>query len=80
MKEFSRMAGQLGFEHNILEGFWSKWTMEQRKKWWTTLGTQGVSIWFWKHSKELRTPEARKNFLRCCMSWEEQGPDRLLRP
>jgi alpha-glucosidase len=25
MKEFSRMASELGFEYNILEGFWSRW-------------------------------------------------------
>jgi alpha-glucosidase len=25
MKEFSKLAGELGFEYNILEGFWSRW-------------------------------------------------------
>ena len=64
MKEFSRMAGQLGFEHNILEGFWSKWTMEQRKEVVDYSRKQGVNIWFWKHSKELRTPEAREEFFK----------------
>lgn len=64
MKEFSRMAGQLGFEHNIIEGFWSKWTMEQRRVVVDYSRKQGVSIWFWKHSKELRTPEAREEFFK----------------
>ena len=26
MKEFSRLAGELGFEYNIVEGFWPRWT------------------------------------------------------
>ena len=25
MKEFSRMAGELGFEYHVVEGFWSRW-------------------------------------------------------
>jgi len=31
MKEFSRMAGELGFEYNVLEGFWSKWPDDSLK-------------------------------------------------
>ena len=29
MKEFSRLAGQLGFEYHVIEGFWSSWSDEQ---------------------------------------------------
>lgn len=64
MKEFSRMAGELGFEHNILEGFWSKWTVEQQKEVVDYSRKLGVNVWFWKHSKELRTPEAREGFFK----------------
>src|SRR2546429_3432666 len=64
MEEFSRMASELGFEHNILEGFWSKWTTEQQKEVVDYSRKLGVSIWFWKHSKELRTPEAREEFFK----------------
>ena len=64
MKEFSRMASELGFEHNILEGFWSKWTTEQQKEVVDYSHKLGVSIWFWKHSKELRTREAREEFFK----------------
>jgi alpha-glucosidase len=63
-KEFSRMAGQLGFEYNIIEGFWSKWTPEQRKEVVGYSGQQGVGVWFWKHSKDLRTPEAREDYFK----------------
>ena len=64
MKEFSRMAAALGFEYNILEGFWSKWTVEQQKEVVDYSRTQGVGIWFWKHRKELGTPEEREAFFK----------------
>jgi alpha-glucosidase len=64
MKEFSRMAGQLGFEYNVIEGFWNKWTLEQRKEVVDYSRRQGVGLWFWKHSKDLRTPEAREEFFK----------------
>jgi alpha-glucosidase len=64
IKEFSRMAGQLGFEHQVVEGVWNRWTMEQRKELVDYSRQQGVGIWFWKHSKELRTPEAREEFFK----------------
>ncbi|HKV60758.1 MAG TPA: glycoside hydrolase family 97 N-terminal domain-containing protein [Candidatus Acidoferrum sp.] len=64
MKEFSRLAGQLRFEYNVIEGFWSKWTPEQRKEVVGYSQQQGVGLWFWKHSKDLRTPEAREEFFK----------------
>jgi alpha-glucosidase len=62
MKEFSRLAGQLGFEHHVIEGFWSRWSMEERKEVADYSKQQGVGLWFWKHSRELRTPEAQEEF------------------
>jgi len=64
MKEFSRWAAELGFEYNILEGFWSKWTVEQQKEVVDYSRKQGVGIWFWKHRKELATPEEREEFFK----------------
>ena len=64
MKEFSRMAGHIGFEYNVIEGFWSKWTPEQRKEVVDYSRQNGVGVWFWKHSKDLRTPEAREDFFK----------------
>jgi len=64
MKEFSRTAGQLGFEYNVIEGFWSKWTPEQRKEIVDYSRQNGVGVWLWKHSKDLRTPEAREEFFK----------------
>jgi len=64
LKEFSRLAGQLGFEHHVIEGVWSRWTIEQRKEMADYSRKQGVGVWFWKHSRDLRTPEAREEFFK----------------
>lgn len=64
LKEFSRLAGRLGFEHHVIEGVWSRWTMEERKEMVEYSRKQGVGVWFWKHSRDLRTPEAREEFFK----------------
>jgi alpha-glucosidase len=60
MKEFSRLAGRLGFEHNIVEGFWRRWTEDQMRELVDYSKQFGVGIWFWAHSKDLHTPESRQ--------------------
>jgi alpha-glucosidase len=64
MKEFSRMAGELGFEYHVIEGFWSRWPDEQLKELVDYSRQRGVGLFVWRHSKELRTPEARDNFFK----------------
>jgi alpha-glucosidase len=64
MKAFSRMAGQLGFEYHVIEGIWRKWTMEERREVVNYSRQQGVGVWFWQHTNQLRTPEAREEFFR----------------
>ena len=66
MKEFSRLAGQLGFEYNVVEGFWQRWPENQMRELVDYSKQYQVGIWFWKHSKDLRTPEARENFFSLC--------------
>ena len=62
MKEFSRLAGQLGFEYNVVEGFWQRWTEAQMRELVDYSKQQDVRLWFWKHSRNLRTPQAREDF------------------
>lgn len=62
MKEFSRLAGQLGFEYHVIEGFWSRWSDEQIKEIVDYSKQQGVGLFFWRHSNQLRTPEQREEF------------------
>ena len=64
MKEFSRLAAQLGFQHHVIEGFWGRWSMDERKAVVNYSKNLGVGLWFWKHSKELRTPAAREEFFK----------------
>ena len=64
VKEFSRLAGELGFEYQVVEGFWSRWSDEQIKEAVAYSREHGVGLWFWRRSKELRTPDARETFFR----------------
>jgi len=66
MKEFSRLAGQLGFEYNVVEGFWQKWAEDQMRELVEYSQQHNVKVWFWKHSRDLRTPEARRTFFELC--------------
>jgi alpha-glucosidase len=65
-REFTRMAGELGFEHNIIEGYWSRWSDADIKDLVEYAHSQHVGIWGWKHSRDLRTPEARHDFFKRC--------------
>lgn len=62
MKQFSKEAAELGFEYNILEGFWSKWPDDSIKALVDYSGKLGVKIIVWKHSKDLRDSVARQEF------------------
>jgi len=64
MKKFTDGAAALGFEHNILEGFWTKWTDEQLKDLVEYSRKKGVGIWLWQHSKTLRDTAKRHAFFR----------------
>jgi alpha-glucosidase len=66
MRDFSRKAGELGFEYNLLEGFWQKWSEEDLHSFVKYSSKHGVGIWLWKDSRALRTPEARNDFFQLC--------------
>lgn len=66
MKEFSRMAGEMGFEYNILEGFWSRWTDEDLKDLVAYSKERHVGVWVWAHSKGLQAPLAQDSFFERC--------------
>lgn len=64
LKHFTDGAAALGFEHNILEGFWARWPEEQLKELVDYSKQKGVGIWLWKHSKSLRNPASRDSFFK----------------
>jgi alpha-glucosidase len=68
MKEFSRLAAQLGFEHNVVEGFWHGWTESQMRELVEYSRQYKVGVWFWEHSKNLRDAAAREKFFKLCQS------------
>ncbi|HWD94394.1 MAG TPA: glycoside hydrolase family 97 catalytic domain-containing protein [Verrucomicrobiae bacterium] len=63
-KDFCRMAGELGFEYNVVEGYWSRWSDAEIKDLAAYAKQNGVRLLFWKHSRSLRTPEAREEFFK----------------
>jgi alpha-glucosidase len=66
VKNFSKLAGQLGFEYQVVEGFWSRWSEDQMREAVEFSRQHKVSLLFWKHSKDLRTPQARGQFFDLC--------------
>lgn len=66
MKQFTDEAARLGFEYNILEGFWRKWTDEQIKDLVEYSKQRHVGIWVWMHSKELHDSTAREALFQRC--------------
>lgn len=65
-KEFSRLAAELGFEYNLLEGYWSRWPESQLKELVDYSRALGVGVIIWKHSRDLRTSEALEEFFSMC--------------
>jgi alpha-glucosidase len=60
IKEFSRLAGELGFEHHIVEGQWRKWTEDELRELVEYSRARGVSVWVWLHSRDQLDPEERR--------------------
>jgi alpha-glucosidase len=66
MQEFSRLAGELGFEYNLIEGFWREWPASDLRELIDYSRERGVGILVWYHSGRLRTREARREFFTRC--------------
>ena len=66
MKKFSKEAGELGFGHNILEGFWSKWSDDSIRYLVNYSKQQKVGIFVWVHSKNLRDSVVRHQVFQRC--------------
>ena len=50
----------MGFEYNILEGFWSRWPDDSLRALVDYSKKLGVGIIVWKHSKELHDAGVRE--------------------
>ena len=66
---------QMGYEYYLVDEGWSGWP-----NYWDSLKsvcdyakTQGVGVWVWVHSNEVREPEARKAYFRRLVEIGAQG-------
>jgi alpha-glucosidase len=66
MKEYARLAHELGFEYNVLEGFWSRWPEAQLKELADYSREQGVKILIWTSRKSIQDPEKMRAFFELC--------------
>jgi alpha-glucosidase len=73
MRRFTDQAAQLGFEHNILEGFWNRWPDSALKNFTDYSKQKQVDIWVWEHSKTLRDSAARQQFWQRCVAGGVRG-------
>lgn len=78
MKKYSKWAGELGIEYNLVDEGWSKWQDGGKDKWALLKelvdysNQQHVKVWVWKAYPErngvpgLKDPQARQAFFNQC--------------
>jgi alpha-glucosidase len=59
MKTFSRLAAELGFEYNVLEGFWQRWSDDEIRDVVDYSRKRNVGLFVWVDSKKLFDPAER---------------------
>jgi len=64
--EFSREAGELGFQYQVVEDQWERWTPAQLKQFVDDSRSDGVGIWLWQNRKYLPTPASRLKWFAMC--------------
>jgi alpha-glucosidase len=60
IKEFSRLAAELGFEYQVVEGQWQKWTEAELQDVIDYSKARGVGIILWRHRNTLGDPVKRR--------------------
>src|SRR5207247_3760228 len=66
VKRFSRLAGELGFEYQVVEGFWRRWGIDELKDVIDYSHQQGVGLFVWVHSRWLHDPVVRHTLFSKC--------------
>lgn len=62
-KEFTRLAGELGFEYNLVE-HWRSWTDDQIRELVDYSNRYNVRILLWNHSNDLKDAETRRRLFK----------------
>ena len=60
IEHFSELAGKLGFEYQVVEGLWRRWTDDQLRDLVSFSNERHVGILLWLHSRDLRDASARR--------------------
>jgi len=64
IKAFSEMAGQLGFEYQVVEGLWRRWTDDQVRDLIAYSNQRRVGLLLWVHSRDIQNAEARRTLFK----------------
>jgi alpha-glucosidase len=64
--EFARLAQQMGFEYNILEGFWKNWPEAQLKQVVDYSRERGVRCLLWTYSADFEDPKYVEDLVNMC--------------
>lgn len=60
IKEFSDLAGRLGFEYQVVEGLWRRWTDDQVRELVEYSSQRKVRLVVWVHSRDLWNAAERR--------------------
>jgi alpha-glucosidase len=60
IKEFSRLAGELGFEYQVVEGMWARWGEAELRELVDYSRERNVGIIVWRHRRTLGDPAERR--------------------
>ncbi|MGN6370062.1 MAG: glycoside hydrolase family 97 catalytic domain-containing protein [Phycisphaerae bacterium] len=54
-KQFADLGSKLGFKHNVIEGYWNRWTDDELRDVCAYSKARGVHVWVWLTSDPART-------------------------
>jgi alpha-glucosidase len=64
IKEFSRLAGELGFEYHVVEGQWQKWSEDELRDVIDYSAARHVRLVLWRHRNTLGDAAKRRELFR----------------
>jgi alpha-glucosidase len=65
-KEMARLASQLGFEYNVIEGFWRNWPEAQLKELADYSRERGVKLIIWSSRISVQDPQELRKWFDMC--------------
>ena len=53
-KEFAQLGALLGFKHNVIEGYWTRWSDDELRDVCTYSAARNIHVWLWLTSDPMR--------------------------